>query len=412
MNAAVAYEETGRESLANEQLYAFLDDEETRSSVLSATRARWPNATLHDGGLPAALGVLSQEPSPSILIVDVSEADASGSALKSLIALCDAATRIVALGTVNDIGHYRSLIALGVSDYVLKPVDESLLKAAIDGPRRHQPVLREVEREAPRQVVSVIGARGGVGASTIAANLAWIAAHEFGSETAIVDLDLQFGTIGLQLDLEPSHGLREVLENPDRIDSLFVASAMSNESENLFVLNAEETLDETVRVSADAAGRLLDALPDSLQGIYLDVPVRCAVAEPRLLERSTRIVLVSDLSLAGMRDVARLARLCRDAAPDASLHTVLNRVGIARKGEIPKSEFIRGIDLPIAHSIPFDATLAAQSASTGKPFPVVAGGSAAVKVLRALARDLSGPGNDRRPAGVLRQLVSFGRRKS
>lgn len=408
MNALTAIAETGNASLANDQLAAFLVDTETRAVIQDVLEDRWPNAILQDGGLSAALGALSQNPSPPILIVDISGSDDPNAGARSLMALCDVTTRVIALGTVNDISYYRELTALGVSEYLVKPVDRKTIEAALEGQNRPRPVLKAVDDDETRNVVSVVGVRGGVGATTLAVNLAWLVGHEKQQSCAIVDLDLQFGTVGLQLDLEPSHGLREALENPERIDALFIASAMANEGENLFVLSAEEPFDESVSYTTDACGTLIEALPEDLKQVFLDLPSRAVVDNPSLLEHSQKIVLVSDLSLVGMRDVARLSKLCADAAPDAALHIVLNRVGMAAKGELPKAEFAKGVELPVKHEIPFDAKLAAMSSTSGKPFPVVAPRSPMVKSIRRLVDDLvqdaRGPVSRSKTASILSLL--------
>lgn len=408
MSALAVLNEAGNGSLANEQLAAFLSDPETRSVVQAVVADRWPNAVLQDGGLSAALGALSQNPSPPVLIVDISGSDDPNAGARSLLALCDATTRVIAIGTVNDIDYYRRLAELGVSDYLVKPINNDALIKALDTGTRPRPVLRAIEdEEAERNVVSVVGVRGGVGATSLAVNLAWIAGHEMQRNCAIVDLDLQFGTVGLQLDLEPSHGLREALENPDRIDSLFIASAMANEGENLFVLSTEEPFNESINYTADACGKLIEALPEDLSDVFLDVPSRSVVENPSLLKNSQKIVLVSDLSLVGMRDVARLSKLCGDAAPDAALHIVLNRVGMAAKGEIPKAEFVKGAELPVSHQIPFDAKLAAMAGIAGKTFPTVAPRSAVVKSMRKLATDLVQRSNSSGSKGTATSLLSI-----
>lgn len=412
MNALAAITETGDESLANDQLAAFLCDADTRGIVHDVVEDRWPNAILQDGGLSAALGALSQDPSPPILIVDISGSEDPNAGARSLMALCDATTRVIALGTVNDIAYYRRLTELGISEYLVKPVDKSALAAALEGQNRPRPALKAVEDEEARNVVSVVGVRGGVGATTLAVNLAWIVGHEYQRNCAIVDLDLQFGTVGLQLDLEPSQGLREALVNPERIDALFIASAMANEGENLFVLSAEEPFDECVNYTAAACGTLIEALPDDLQQVFLDLPSRSVVENPSLLQYSHKIVLVSELSLVGMRDVARLSRLCADAAPDAALHIVLNRTGMAARGEIPKADFAKGAELPINHEIPFDAKLAASAAISGKAFPEISARSPVVKSLRGLADDLVLRPEEARPVGKAAALLSLLKKKN
>lgn len=410
MNAFTAIAETGNESLANDPLTAFITDAETRETVRAAVRDRWPNAVLHDGGLASALGALSQETSPQLLVVDLSGTEEPNAGVRSLLALCDATTRIVAIGTVNDIAYYRGLRALGVSDYLVKPVDASALTAALDGAERPRPAHQAGDAGTAQNVVSVVGVRGGVGATTVAVNLAWIAAHEHKRNCVLVDLDLQFGTVGLQLDLEPSHGLREALVNPERIDGLFIASAMTSESENLYVLSAEEPFDETVRFLPDACATLLGALPDELDTVVLDIPARAVVESPGLLRNCDRIVLVSDLSLVGIRDVTRIARLCQETAPDAALFVVINRAGMAKKGEIPKAEFVRSAEVAVNHAIPFDARLAVQAANVGKPFPAVSPRAPAVKALRGLADDVFRRAAAAPKASPIARFFSRGRR--
>jgi pilus assembly protein CpaE len=256
MSSALAFVATTQNELGLEQLAAYVADEETRALVQAATRSRWPSATVHDGGLAIALGNVSQEPSPGLMIVDVSGSEAPAGAIRSLMTLVDPTTRVVAIGTINDVGVYRDLITAGATDYLVKPITPEALEAALIGAERS---TTETHADSRRlRTIAVIGARDGVGASTIAVNTAWILAHELGKTVALIDLDLQFGTIALALDLEPSHGLREALEKPDRIDGLFIASAMAHESEHLFVLSAEEPVEDQINVNPAAFELLMD----------------------------------------------------------------------------------------------------------------------------------------------------------
>ena len=158
MSALAVLNESENGSLAKEQLAAFLSDPETRSVVQTVVAERWPNAVLQDGGLSAALGALSQNPSPPVLIVDISGSDDPNAGARSLLALCDPTTRVIAIGTVNDIDYYRRLAELGVSDYLVKPVDRDTLVKALETGTRPRPVLRAIEEEeAKRNVVSVVG---------------------------------------------------------------------------------------------------------------------------------------------------------------------------------------------------------------------------------------------------------------
>ena len=375
-------------SPSNEQLIAFVEDSETREIVTSAVAAKWPSALIYDGGLTAALGSLSQEPAPPLVIVDISGAEDPMAGLRSLMTLCEPTTRIILIGAMNDISLYRNLVQAGARDYLVKPIMPDALMSALEGAEKL--VADSPEEKSRVKVIATVGARGGVGASTVAVNLGWLMAHELNKTVALVDLDLQFGTVALSLDLEPSTGLREAFENPDRIDGLFIASAMVHESEKLFVLSAEEPLEDMVTINPGAFDLLIASLPDDFDYVIVDLPQKLAVGQKRLLASADHVVLVADLSLAGMRDTVRFAQLIRDASPEATLTVIANKVGSAKKGELPKKEFQRNTEMPVKHFIPHEPSIAVAAANAGKPFPVIAKNSPVVKDLRSLARALCG----------------------
>lgn len=383
-------------SPSNDQLIAFVGDNETRDVLTSAVASRWPSALIYDGGLTAALGSLSQEPAPPLVVVDISDAEDPMAGLRSLITLCEPSTRIVLIGANNDINLYRSLIQAGATDYLIKPLMPDALVGALEGASRIAAAPAEDQKR--RKIITTVGARGGVGASTVAVNIAWLMAHEFNKTVALVDLDLQFGTVALSLDLEPSTGLREAFENPDRIDGLFIASAMVHESERLFVLSAEEPLEDLVSINPGAFDLLVASLPEDFDYVVVDLPQKLVVGNKRLLHSADAVMLVSDLSLAGMRDTVRVGQLIRDSAPQALLTVVANRVGNAKKGELPKKEFQRNTEMPVKHFIPHEPSIAAAAANAGKAFPMISKNSPVVKNLRTLAKDICGM-TDNTPGG-------------
>jgi pilus assembly protein CpaE len=402
MSAALAF--VGESELGLEQLAAYVGDEETRAAVQQATQSRWPTASIHDGGLAIALGNVSQEPSPGLLIVDIGGSEEPANAIRSLMTLVDPATRVVAIGNVNDVGVYRELIAAGATDYLVKPVAPHVLESALIGAERS---TAESHGDAKRiKTIAVVGARDGVGASTFAINTSWIMAHELGKTVALIDLDLQFGTVALALDLEPSHGLREALEKPDRIDGLFIASAMAHESEHLFVLSAEEPVEDHINVNPVAFDLLVDTLPDDFDCVVIDLPPRLVSSQLQLLSHLDTVVLVSDLSIPGMRDTARLAHMIRSAAPEVAMMVVANKVGTSKSGELPKAEFTRGAELPISYFLPNDPKIAAEASNAGKAFPLVGKRSPIVKTLRAAAIALSGDQPTKPRGGLLDKLFS------
>ena len=225
-------------------LLAVVADNVTRETVSRvAEQQGWPHARIERGGIGAAL-VAVEAAAPRLLLVDLSDAGDPVAALDALAEGCPPDMAVLAIGTVNDVALYRRLIGMGVADYLVKPVSaealqEALLRAAAP-PQRDAPVAPGEAR--PARVVAMVGARGGAGTTTAAIATAWCMVHDQGLRVTLLDLDLHFGSLALQLDLEARRGLGEALQNPERIDALLLAGAMSSESERLRVLAAEGPL--------------------------------------------------------------------------------------------------------------------------------------------------------------------------
>ena len=243
--------------------------------------------TVLEGGIAAALE--APIPDAPVTIVDISS---SPDPVTDVAMLSEVAQgRIVGMGPVNDVTFYRTLIAAGASDYLVIPPTDDMLIDALTPPK----VEVEAEETEDCRIISVVGARGGVGSTTVSVNMAWHLAHNFGQRTGLVDLDLHFGTCALSLDLLPGRGLRDALDNPERIDPLFIASAMVNESENLFILGGEEPLEAKVRIER-LRGRSADfaALRANFSALVFDMPKSVAISHPALIQESMGVLLVTD----------------------------------------------------------------------------------------------------------------------
>jgi pilus assembly protein CpaE len=320
-----------------------------------------------------------------------------------LLTVCPPETRVITLGTVNDVSLYRSLLDVGAADYLLMPVQPDILQQSLDNLARAASVS-ETETKSMR-TIGIVGVRGGVGASTIAVNIAWHAANEMGRRVALLDLDIQFGTVTLALDLEPCHGMREILENPERADSLFISSAMARESENLMVLGAEESLDSELSIDPAAVGTLLDGLDPTLEFVFIDLPRSFMVAHPSVLSNLDSVVLVVDPSLAAIRDTTRLAELIRSAAPDIQIVITANKVGANKKGELPVAELKRNIQMPVQHTIPWDAKIPAEAANSGKSLAAVGKRSPIVDAINRLSEGVTAAAQtDTRARGIGRWM--------
>lgn len=349
-----------------EPLSAFVADDVTREIITRVAAERgWPNSSIQAGGVSAAARALAIVDPPKVLMVDISDSDDPVADIKALIGMLEAETKVVVLGTINDVGFYRYMLSVGAADYLLKPITSEAVREALSkaeaGPTQGQ-------RTAGRLIVFT-GARGGVGTSTLATSCAWITANSFGRQVALVDLDLQFGTIALSLDLEPSAGLREALSDPDRIDDLFLERAIVTSGERLSILGGEEPFDEAPSYDSHAVLKLIGALTPKFDYVFVDLPGRLAVAHPDLLTMASELVVVCDLSLASLRDTNRLRRFFKTAGCAGKVSIVANLVGSGRKGQLTKAEFEKGLDGQIDHLVPLDEKGAAKAANLGIPLP-------------------------------------------
>jgi pilus assembly protein CpaE len=234
--------------------------------------------------------------------------------------------------------------------------------------------------------VAVIGTRGGAGASTIATSLAWLLSEKEARSTAILDLDVHFGTGALALDLEPGRGLTDAIENPSRIDGLFIERAMVRASEKLAVLSAEAPISSPVMTDGAAFYQLQEEMRAAFECTVIDLPRSMLVQHPHLVSDIQVIVVCTELTLAAARDSIRILSWLRSNAPAARVIVVANRVPPATQLEISQKDFELSIERKIDHVIPADQKLASQAAKLGKPLAEAGKASKTVAPLASLAR--------------------------
>ncbi len=349
-----------------EHFLAFCSDTATQAVVDQVvSELMMSHAAIRKGGIKDAIKHLSEHRSPRLLIVDLDGSDLPLSDIDRLADVCEPGVTVVAIGERNDCGLFRDLLNHGVADYLVKPISPGLLQKTI-GNVSDQAGPSKSANKLGRLVVTA-GTRGGVGATTLATSIAWLAAEERRRRVALVDLDLQYGTVALSLDLEPSHGLREALENPNRIDSLFMERVLVQHSDRLFVLSAEESPDETLLLDFSAVELLLTELRTKFHYVFVDLPRTFNPCTQQALQNASELILVSDLSLAGMRDTMRLMSFLPNINASCNIMVVVNRCGEHRQGEMPRTEFEKGIGRKIDLVLPFDAKTVAAATNFGQP---------------------------------------------
>jgi pilus assembly protein CpaE len=367
---------------------AFVCDDDTLELIRAAANDMgWPIEKCNKGGLRNAVQSLSVSASPNILFVDMSESGDPINDINALAEVCEPGTVVIAAGQVNDVRLYRDLLSSGIQDYLLKPlsleqVRESLTmaQAMLTAPK-HADMLDD----KPHHMMAVVGVRGGVGASLVTTSLAWAMSEQAGRQTALLDLDVHFGTGALTLDLEPGRGLIDAIDNPSRIDGLFIERAMVRASDKLSLLSAEAPIHQPVMTDGSAFFQLEEELRNAFEMTIVDLPRQVLIPFPHLVSEAGTILLVSDVTLAAARDTIRLLSWLKQNVPGARVVLVANKFQNA-VGELSRKEFESSIERQIDVVIPFDPKLVSQSAKLGKSYAEICKGTKSAQVWSNLMR--------------------------
>lgn len=350
----------------------------------------WSSEAVHKGGMRAAVHALSVSASPNILFVDMSESADPLNDINALAEVCEPGTVVIAAGTVNDVRLYRDLVASGIQDYLLKPFSTDQIRDAfshammvVSGPRHSETVV-----ERAHLMCAVIGVRGGIGASTLASSCAWLFGERHGRTTALLDLDIHFGTGALALDLEPGRGLTDAIENPGRIDGLFLERAMVKANPRLAVLSAEAPITAPLANDGSAFFQLQEEIRGAFECTVIDLPRHVLIQYPHLLQDVHTVLVVVDLTLASTRDTIRILSCLRSTAPHARVIVVANRVPASGQSEISRKDFETSIERKIDLCLTLDPKMAMQAAKLGKPLAEVARGAKLGQQLQAVAGQL------------------------
>jgi pilus assembly protein CpaE len=357
---------------------AFAADDETAELLRSvAVEHGWSPEKVNKGGLRNAVQSLSVSASPNILFVDMSESGDPLNDINALAEVCEPGTVVIAAGQVNDVRLYRDLLASGIQDYLLKPFTAEQLRDSfahaqmtVAGPRSNDPSV-----ERPHVMATVMGVRGGVGASTVATSLAWMMGEKADRSTALLDLDVHFGTGALSLDLEPGRGLTDAIENPSRIDGLFIERAMMRASEKLSVLSAEAPINQPMVTDGTAYHQLQEEMRNAFEAMVMDLPRPMLIQYPHLVQDTHVAVVVVEFTLACTRDAIRILSWLKANAPQSRVIVVANKVPASSLQEVSRKDFEQSIERKVDIVLPFDPKSAAQAAKLGQPLAKVGTGA-------------------------------------
>lgn len=351
----------------------------------------WSQEKAYKGGLRNAIQSLSVSASPQILLVDLSESGDPISDINSLAEVCEPGTIVIAVGQVNDVRLYRDLLMSGLQDYLLKPLSPDALRDSFSNAQTILNAPKHDEHSADRPHIStaIIGTRGGAGASTIAASLAWIFSQTQGHQTGFLDLDVHFGTGALSMDLEPGRGLTDAIDNPSRIDGLFIERAMIKANEKLSILSAEAPMSSPVLTDGSAFFQLQEEFRAAFENTVIDMPRSMLIAYPHLMHDVNVAVVTTELTLASARDTIRVLAWLKQNAPHCKTLVVANNVQTASM-EISRKDFESTIERKVDLALPADPKGTAQAAKVGQPIVEAVKGSKLSTGILSLADMIAG----------------------
>ncbi|WP_442579949.1 AAA family ATPase [Mesorhizobium sp. ASY16-5R] len=341
---------------------------------------------IHMGGIPTAVEFYQSAPTPNLIIVESrSEPRQLLGSLGELAELCDPSTKVVVIGHYNDVALYRDLIKAGVSEYMVAPISLADIVGVITN------IFVDPEADPIGRSIAFIGAKGGVGSSTIAHNVAWTMSNLFSSEVVVADLDLAFGTANINFDQDPAQGMAEAVFSPERIDEVYLDRLLAQCAERLSLLAAPSTLDRVYDFDTDAFSHIIETAQRSAPLVVLDMPHVWTGWSKRTLTQADEIVITATPELANLRNTKNFVDMLKRMRPnDAPPKLIINQAGVPKRTEISVADFSDPLGLTPISVIPFDPQIFGNAANNGRMLGEMDAKHAIVQAINEIAHVLTG----------------------
>jgi pilus assembly protein CpaE len=374
---------------------AFCETVATALAVRSAAEDRRlakAHVTVQMGGVEAAIEAYTTVPTPNVIILETQGDKDILAGLDGLATVCDPGTRVVVIGGPDDVAPYRELLRRGVNDYVIGPV------VTLDVVRSICSLFTASEAVTVGRIIAVVGAKGGVGASTVAHNVAWAIARDLALDSVVIDLDLAFGTASLDYNKDPMQGIANALFSPDRPDTAFIERLLSKCTDHLSLLAAPATLERVYDFGEQAFDAIFDTLRMTTPCIVLDVPHQWSGWTKRALIGADDILIVAEPDLANLRNAKNMLNMLKGARPnDRPPLYCLNQVGMPKRPEIEVREFAKAIESQPIAAIPCDSRMFGEAANNGHMIAEIAARHRTTRMFLQIAQRLTGRAETKKP---------------
>lgn len=340
------------------------------------------------GGLAAAVEFYQSAPTPNLIILETTvSSDQLMAALGELAEVCDPSSKVVIIGHHNDVTLYRDLIKSGISEYMVAPVSIADMMGVLTS------LFVDPQAAPLGRSIAFIGAKGGVGSSTIAHNTAWSVSNLFHNEVIVADMDLPFGTANINFDQDPSQSIADAAFNPERVDEVYLDRLLASCSDHLSLLAAPSMLDKVYDFDADGFVGIVDAAQRTAPTVVLDVPHVWNGWTRKTLQTADEIVIVATPELANLRNAKNLIDAIQQLRPnDFKPKLVMNQVGMPKRPEIAIDDFCGPLGITPSAIIPFDPALFGTAANNGRMLAESDPGNPVVSMITDLAHIVTGRG--------------------
>jgi len=346
-------------------IQAFCDEASVADALQQAAEDRRlskAHVSVHMGGIAAAIAHYVDSPTPNLIMVDSALRGAQLlSELDKLAESCDPGTKVIVIGRHNDVLFYRELLKRGVSEYLVTPIDPMGLMESISN------LYNNPDTDPVGHVFAFIGAKGGVGSSTVCHNVAWTLSEQLKSDVTIADLDLAFGTTGLDFNQDPVQGIAEALAAPERLDDQLLDRLLTKCSAHLSIFAAPVVLDRDYEISADACDMVIDVVRQNVPYVAVDLPHSWSVWSKRVLLQADEVVITATPDLANLRNAKNIIDLLKASRKnDAKPHLILNMANMPKRQEISVKEFEQALDTKVISIIDYDCEVFSQASNNGQ----------------------------------------------